>query len=87
MRFVTDLDQAVELAREAAGDRNVSVCAASVTQQLLRAGLLDEINLNVTPVLLGGGVRLFDGVGPVELEQVRVIESVGVTHVRYRVRR
>ena len=87
VRFVTDLERAVELAREAAGDRNVSVCAASITQQLLRAGLLDEINLNVTPVLLGGGVRLFDGVGPLELEQVRVIESVGVTHVRYRVKR
>jgi dihydrofolate reductase len=88
VEFVTEgLGRALELAREAAGDLNVSVCAAAVTQQLLRARLLDEINLSVVPVVLGGGVRLLDGVGPVDLEQVRVIESIGVTHVRYRVLR
>jgi dihydrofolate reductase len=88
VRFVSDgLERALELAKAEAGDRTVSVCAANVVQQLLRAGQLDEINLSVAPVLLGAGVRLFDGVGRVELKQVRVIESVGVTHVRYRVRR
>ena len=85
--FVTEgVERAVELAQDVAGDRKVSVCAASVTQQLLRAGLLDEIDVSVVPVLLGAGVRLLDGVGPVELEQVRVIESSGVTHLRYLVK-
>ncbi len=88
VQFVSDgLQRAVELARAEAGERTVSVCAASVTQQLLHAGLLDEINLSIVPVLLGGGVRLLEGIDRTDLEQVRVIESVGVTHVRYRVRR
>jgi dihydrofolate reductase len=86
VQFVTEgVERAVELAREAAGDRNVSVGAASVARQALQAGLLDEIDLDVAPVLLGAGVRLLDGVGPVELVQERVIESTGVTHLRYRV--
>ena len=88
MRFVTDgLERAVELAREAAGDKDVSVCAADPVQQLLRAGLLDEIEVSVTPCLLGGGVRLFDHLGadPIDLEQISVTPSDGVTHLRYRV--
>jgi dihydrofolate reductase len=88
VQFVTEgLERAIDLAREAAGDLAISVCAANVAQQLLRAGMLDEVNLSIAPVLLGGGVRLFADVGRVDLEQIRVIESVGVTHVRYRVRR
>jgi dihydrofolate reductase len=86
--FVTEgVEHAVKLAQEAAGDKAVSVCAANTAQQLLRSGLLDEIEVSVTPVLLGSGVRLFDHLGakPIELEQVRAIESVGVTHLRYRV--
>jgi dihydrofolate reductase len=86
--FVTDgVDRALELAQEAAGDRVVSISGASVAQQLLRAGKLDEVQLSIAPVLLGDGVRLFDalGVEPVALEQTRVIESDGVTHLRYRV--
>jgi dihydrofolate reductase len=79
------LQRALELAQEAAGDRDVSVCAANVTQQLLRAGMLDEIELSVAPVLLGAGVRLLDGVGPVALERLWTIGSDGVTHLRYRV--
>jgi dihydrofolate reductase len=65
----------------------VSVCAADTAQQLLRAGLLDEIQVSVAPLLLGGGVRLFDHLGAdsIELEQTRVIASEGVTHLRYRV--
>jgi dihydrofolate reductase len=87
VEFVTDgLERAVELAQRAAGDRKVSVAATNVTQQLLRAGLLDEINISITPVLLGAGVRLLDNVGHVDLEQVRIIESDGVTHVRYAVK-
>ena len=86
--FVTDgVERALELAQEAAGDRTVSASGASVAQQLLRSRMLDEIQVSVAPVLLGGGVRLFDHLGtePITLEQTRVIESVGVTHLRYRV--
>jgi dihydrofolate reductase len=85
--FVTEgVGRALELAQEAAGDGVVSISGASVAQELLRAGLLDEIQVSVTPVLLGGGVRLFDHFdGPVELEQIRVVPSDGVTHLRYRV--
>jgi dihydrofolate reductase len=81
------LDRALELAQDAAGDRKVSVSAASVTQQLLRVGKLDEIDLNVVPCLLGAGVRLLANLdnAPIDLERVRVIPSDGVTHVRYRV--
>ena len=89
VRFVTDgLDRAIDLALEAAGDKDVSVCAASPVQQLLRARRLDEIEVSITPVLLGGGVRLFDeieAVAPVRLEQLWAIPSDGVTHIRYRV--
>jgi dihydrofolate reductase len=85
--FVTDgLEHAVELARAAAGDLDVSVCAADTAQQLLRSGLLDEIEVSVVPVLLGGGVRLFDQrLDAIDLEQIGVIGSDGVTHLRYRV--
>lgn len=86
--FVSDgIERALELAQQAAGDRAVSVSGADPAQQLLRAGKLDEIQVSVAPVLLGGGVRLFDhlGANPIALEQVRVIESAGVTHLRYRV--
>jgi dihydrofolate reductase len=88
VQFVTDgLEHAVALARDVAGDRYVSVCAADPVQQLLRAGLLDEIEVSITPCLLGGGVRLFDHLGPqpVDLDQISVIPSEGVTHLRYRV--
>ena len=88
--FVTEgVERAVELAQEVAGDRKVSVSAAGVAQQALRAGLIEEIELSVVPCLLGGGVRLLDHLGPepIELVQTRVIESDGVTHLRYRVAR
>lgn len=88
VQFVTDgLDRAVELAQEAAGDKDVSVAAADPVQQLLRAGMIDEIELSVAPCLLGAGVRLFDALSPdpIDLEQISVIESTGVTHLRYRV--
>ena len=81
------VERAVELAKEATGDKNVSVCAANPVQQLLRAGLLDEIEVSIAPVLLNGGVRLFDHLGadPITLEQTSAIASEGVTHIRYRV--
>jgi len=86
--FVTEgIERALELAQEAAGDLKVSVCAAETARQLLRAGKLDEIQVSVVPLLLGAGVRLLDDLGPdpIALKQTRVIESDGVTHLRYRV--
>jgi dihydrofolate reductase len=85
--FVTDgIESAVERAREVAGDRTVAVGAASVTQQCIRAGLLDEIHVDLVPFLLGDGVRLFDHLGgPIELEQTQVVEGTGVTHLTFRV--
>lgn len=86
--FVTDgVESAVEQAREAAGDKDVAVGAASIAQQCIRAGLLDEIHVDLVPVLLGGGVRLFDRLGaePIELERTRVVEAPGVTHLTFRV--
>ena len=86
--FVTDgVESAVEKAKEVAGDRNVAVGAASLAQQCLRAGLLDEIHVDLAPVLLGDGVRLFEHLGatPIELEYAEVVEGAGVTHLTFRV--
>lgn len=89
--FVTDgIQAAVEQARAAAGAKDVHVAGgANVIQQYLGAGLLDELELHVVPLLLGGGVRLLDQVGdaPIGLELDRVAGSPHVTHLRYRVRR
>jgi dihydrofolate reductase len=88
--FVTDgIESALEQARQAAGGRDVIVGGgADVINQYLAAGLVDEIELHVAPVMLGGGARLFDGVGPgVRLEQLRVVEAPGVAHLKYRVLR
>ena len=57
----------------------------SVAQQYLAAGLIDEFELHVVPLLLGGGERLLDNVGDLQLEQLRAVEAPGVTHVKYRV--
>ncbi len=86
--FVADgVASAVEQARQVVGDKDVAISSASIAQQCLRAGLLDEIHLAQIPVLLGGGVRLFDHLGnkPIELETMRVVEAPGVTHLSYRV--
>jgi dihydrofolate reductase len=88
--FVTDgIEAALEQAREAAGDKDVSIAGgASVIQQYLRAGLVEEMQLSVVPVLLGSGDRLLDRVGAgLELEQTRAIEAPGVTHLTYSVKR
>ena len=83
--FVTDgIEAALERAREAAGVRDVLLGGgADVANQYLRAGLLDDFELHIAPVLLGAGERLFADVGSPELRQVRVIEAPGVTHVKY----
>jgi dihydrofolate reductase len=88
--FVTEgIEAALEAARAAAGEKDVLIAGgADVAQQYLRAGLLDELQLHVAPVLLGGGVRLFDdGTGRIELECTRVIQSPAVTHLTYRPKR
>ena len=86
--FVTDgVESAVRQAKQAAGEKNVVVCTASILQQCLNLGLMDEIHIDVAPLLLGDGVRLFDhlGAAPIELERTRVIEAPGVTHLQFRV--
>jgi len=86
--FVTDgLESAVEQAKAVAVDKDVAVGAASIAQQCIRAGLLDEIHVDLAPVLLGGGVRLFEhlGAGRIELERMGVVEGAGVTHLTFRV--
>ena len=89
--FVTDgVEAAIARGRAAAGDKKVSVMGADVPQQAIRAGLLDEIQLHLIPVLIGAGKGLFDHLGtePIELERTRVVEAPeGVTHLRFRIRR
>jgi dihydrofolate reductase len=87
--FVTSgIESALEQAKQAAGGKDVSLGGgADVAQQYLAAGLIDELDLNVVPVLLGRGRRLFDNLAgaSIALEQVRAIEAPGVTHIKYRV--
>ena len=87
--FVTGIESAVEQALAAADGKDVSVAGgANVIQQCLALHLVDEMQLSIVPVVLGGGARLFDNVGGagLELEQVRAVEAPGVTHISYRVR-
>lgn len=87
--FVTDgIERASERAKAAAGDADVSIAGgASTIQQSIEAGLLDELEIHLVPVLLGAGTRLFDGLEAkgVELERTRVVDSAEVTHLRYRI--
>ena len=90
--FVTEgVESAVEQAHETAGGKDVSIAGgANVFQQALRAGLVDEFQIHIAPMLLGEGTRLFEegAPPPVEFEITRVIESSApVTHVRYEVKR
>lgn len=87
--FVTDgVESAFRQAKAAAGDKNILVAGgASAVQQFLKAGLVDEIQIHVTPLLLGGGVKLLEGLNDddVKLEITRVVESPTVAHLQYRV--
>ena len=89
--FVTEgIVSAVAQAKDAAGGKDVYVIGgASIDQQLLDADLVDELRIDLVPVLLGNGIRLFDKLrrSPVDLEQVKVTPSEGVTHLQYRVLR
>src|SRR6266511_894122 len=87
--FVTDgIESALEQAKKAAGGKDVMLLGGGqIVQQYLAAGLLDELELHVVPVLLGDGARIFDNLGDteVQLEQVRAVEAPGVAHLKYRV--
>src|ERR687896_704783 len=88
--YVNDVTSAMTQAKEAAGDKNVLVHGAGTAQLALAAGVLDEIELHVIPVLFGQGRRLFEGLAAeqIELERTRILEGEGgVTHMHYRVQR
>ena len=87
---MNDVATAMSRAKEAAGGRNVLVHGAGTAQLALAAGVLDELELHVIPVLFGQGRRLFEGLAPeqIELERTRILEGEGgVTHMHYRVQR
>jgi len=86
--FVTDgIESAIRQAKQVAGKKDIAVATPSITQQCLKAGLLDGIHIDLVPVLLGSGTRLFErlGIEPVELEITNVVQAPGVTHLDYRV--
>jgi dihydrofolate reductase len=87
--FVTDgIEAALELARTAAGDKNVGIWGgANLIRQYLKAGLLDELQIHLIPILLGGGIRLFEELDPVgiELRRKSSIETPGATHLHFEV--
>ena len=85
--FVTDgIESALAQAREAAGDGDIAIQGGATTiNQYLAAGLIDELRLHIVPLTLGAGTRLFDGVPPLELEQLKSRAASSVTHVTYRV--
>jgi dihydrofolate reductase len=86
--FVKDgVESAVRQAQQVAGDKDVGVGGANIAQQCIQAGLLDEIHIDLVPVLLGDGIRLFEHLGavPLELERTQVVEAPGVTHLTFRI--
>src|SRR3954453_12440074 len=87
--YVNDVRTAMSEAKRAAGEKNVLVHGAGTAQLALAAGVLDELEIHLIPVLLGQGRRLFDNLSPehVELERTRILEGEGATHLRFRVRR
>jgi dihydrofolate reductase len=87
--FVSEgIEEALARAQAAAGDNIVCVAGGAETaQQLLNAGLIDELQLHVVSRFLGGGLRLFTQLAPTQMERIRVLESPGVTHLRFRVLR
>jgi dihydrofolate reductase len=87
--FVTDgVESALRQARDAAGQKDVQIAGGAETvRQFLRAGYLDELNLDLVPVVLGSGERLFQDVGEIKLTITRVIDSPAVTHLTYQVGR
>lgn len=88
--FITEgLESAIEQAKNAAGEKLVVVAGANVAQQALKAGLVDEIELDLVPILLGQGIRAFEylGIEPIKLERTIGVIAPDVTHLRFRVKR
>lgn len=87
--FVTDgVESAINQAKAVVGDKNIGVGGTTIVQQCLKLGLLDGIHIDLAHMLLGGGIRLFDNDyadKPIELEQTRLVQGLGVTHLTYRV--
>jgi dihydrofolate reductase len=87
--FITEgIESALNQAKSAAGDKNVNIAGgAGTVQQSIKSGLLDELEIHLAPLLFGEGIRLFDRMGPepIELENIRVVASPRVTHLRFRV--
>ena len=85
--FVTEgVERAIEQAKAIAGNKQVAVASTTIVQQCLKAGLLEEIHIDLVPILLDAGIRLFDPLdSPFELTSTSVIESTGVTHLTFRV--
>jgi dihydrofolate reductase len=86
--FVTDgVESAIAKAQAIAGDKDIAIASASIVQQCLKLGLLEQIHIDLVPVLLGDGIRLFDHLGfmPTQLEITNVVEAPGVTHMTYQV--
>jgi dihydrofolate reductase len=81
------VERAIAMAKEIVGDKNVAVDGANVVQQVIKAGLVDEIGIDLVPFLLGMGVRYFDHLGnvPIKLERIQIVEAPDVTHLRFRV--
>jgi dihydrofolate reductase len=87
-RFVTDgVERALEQARDAAGDRDVSIGSADVGRQCLAAGLVDELSIHLVPVLFGSGTRMFEELhkGHLPLEVLDVVSTPSATHLHYRI--
>jgi dihydrofolate reductase len=86
--FVTDgIESAFSQAKKAAGNKNISIAGgANAIQQFIKAGLLDELQIHLVPILLGGGTRLLDNLGDTKLEKIRVIDSQLVTHLKFRLK-
>jgi dihydrofolate reductase len=83
---VDDISRAVEAAKQAAGDKSVSVLGGSISRQCLTLGLVDEIQLHVVPLLLGDGISLFGGLGErIDLERVETAAYASGTHMRFRI--
>ncbi|MGW6174949.1 dihydrofolate reductase family protein [Arthrobacter sp. NPDC055138] len=83
---VDDIKQAVDAAKQAAGDKTVSLLGGSISRQCLTLGLVDEIQLHVLPMLLGGGISLFGGLGErINLERLETAAYASETHLRFRV--
>ena len=88
--FVTDgIESALAQARASASDKDVGISGTQITQQFLKAGLIDEIRLHLVPVLLGAGIRSFDHLQDenIALEKILVVDAPDVTHLRYRVKK